>query len=201
MSQGTEQDHERRPQMRLRDASHYLGVTQDTIRRWITKGKLTASINEERLTTVDSYEVAMMVRDLLDFTTIPDKPMRVRFAARHLGVGDDNIRRMIAKGMLTAPLDRHGRTLVDAGDVERLRRQRIGTFDTSVNRLIGIVTDLQEEEFSDGILVEMQCGPHRVVSRVEQATIDYLDLEIGSVTTAVIKPSAIELALPERRLL
>jgi molybdopterin-binding protein len=49
--------------MRIKDAAAYLGVSDDTVRRWIDQGVLTASTDDSGRKVVDGYEVAVAARD------------------------------------------------------------------------------------------------------------------------------------------
>jgi molybdopterin-binding protein len=51
------------PQMRVRDAATYLGVSDDTLRRWIERGLLTATTDSSGRKVVDGLEVAQVARD------------------------------------------------------------------------------------------------------------------------------------------
>lgn len=48
--------------MRIRDAAAYLGVSDDTLRRWIDQGALKASADSAGRKVVDGYEVALAAR-------------------------------------------------------------------------------------------------------------------------------------------
>jgi molybdopterin-binding protein len=50
------------PQMRIRDAAGYLGVSDDTVRRWIDQGLLSAATDRSGRKVVDGYEVAQVAR-------------------------------------------------------------------------------------------------------------------------------------------
>jgi molybdopterin-binding protein len=50
------------PQMRIRDAAFYLGVSDDTVRRWIDNGVLDATSDASGRKVVDGYEVATVAR-------------------------------------------------------------------------------------------------------------------------------------------
>ena len=46
--------------MRIRDAATYLGVSDDTVRRWVDQGVLEASVDDVGRKVVDGYEVAQV---------------------------------------------------------------------------------------------------------------------------------------------
>lgn len=50
------------PQMRVREAAAYLGVSADTVRRWIDGGTLSATVDEAGRKVVDGFEVAQVAR-------------------------------------------------------------------------------------------------------------------------------------------
>ncbi len=62
------------PQMRIRDAAAYLGVSDDTLRRWIDRGLLGASQDDSGRKVVDGYEVAQVARDQARRPGLPDGP-------------------------------------------------------------------------------------------------------------------------------
>jgi len=49
--------------MRIRDAAAYLGVSDDTLRRWIERGLLHATKDASGRKVVDGYEVAQVARE------------------------------------------------------------------------------------------------------------------------------------------
>ena len=51
------------PTMRIKDAADYLGVSDDTVRRWVDRGLLASSTDEAGRKVVDGYEVAQVARD------------------------------------------------------------------------------------------------------------------------------------------
>src|SRR3954447_10047676 len=59
------------PQMRVRDAATYLGVSDDTLRRWIERGLLTASTDASGRKVVDGLEVAQVARDHASLPRVP----------------------------------------------------------------------------------------------------------------------------------
>ena len=121
--------------------------------------------------------------------------LRVSEAARLTGVSDDTIRRWIESDGVTTTADAAGRTLVDGVDVAAFAaRSKPAEDPTDVrrsarNRFTGIVTAVQ----ADGVMaqVDLQCGPHRVVSLMSAEAARDLALEPGSVATAVIKSTMV----------
>ena len=118
-------------QIRISEAARFVGVSDDTVRRWIDQGLLTRSTGSGPA-TVDGLELARLVRDSAVLPT-------------------------------------------DPADIGRSAR----------NRFVGIVTEV----IADRVMaqVEMQCGPHRVVSLVSSEAVRELGLEPGVVATAVVK--------------
>ncbi len=51
------------PHLRLKDAAAHLGVSDDTVRRWIERGLLEAHVDSAGRKVVDGYEVAMVARE------------------------------------------------------------------------------------------------------------------------------------------
>jgi molybdopterin-binding protein len=72
------------PTMRVSEAAVYLGVSDDTVRRWIDRGLLTASTDDAGRKVVDGYEVAMVARE---HATPPGLPPGMRSSARNRFVG------------------------------------------------------------------------------------------------------------------
>ena len=121
---------------------------------------------------------------------------RIRDAARLLSVSDDTVRRWIDSGQLPAQTDGSGRRVVAGTDLAaHLTRARGGLDDplerasSARNRFVGIVTDV----VSDTVMsqVELQCGPHRVVSLMSTEAVRDLGLEVGSLATAIVKATTV----------
>lgn len=127
--------------------------------------------------------------------------VRISDAAEFLGVSTDTVRRLVAAGRLAAAPDAAGRTAIDGrGLAEYVRAEgRPVTDPTGVarsarNRFVGIVTDV----ISDRVMsqVELQAGPHRVVSLVSTESVRELGLEPGVVAVAVVKATNVVLETP-----
>ncbi|GAB92527.1 putative molybdenum-pterin binding protein [Gordonia rhizosphera NBRC 16068] len=50
-------------EIRIRDAATLLGVSDDTVRRWVTSGVLEATSGERAVTTVDGEQLAALARE------------------------------------------------------------------------------------------------------------------------------------------
>jgi molybdopterin-binding protein len=70
--------------MRVREAAVYLGVSDDTVRRWIDRGLLQATTDDAGRKVVDGYEVAMVARE---HAVPPGLPAGLRSSARNRFVG------------------------------------------------------------------------------------------------------------------
>ncbi|WP_144828661.1 molybdopterin-binding protein [Kocuria rhizophila] len=130
--------------------------------------------------------------------------LRVAQAATFLGVSDDTVRRWIEQGALTGHKNSAGHTVVDGAQLAQLARRnavspedpaKVGS--SARNRLVGLVTAVK----SDPVMsqVELQCGPHRIVSLMSTEAVEDLGLEPGSVATAVVKSTAVIVEMEGRR--
>jgi molybdopterin-binding protein len=70
--------------MRISEAATYLGVSDDTVRRWIDRGVLNATVDASGRKVVDGYEVAMAARE---HATPPAMPPGLLSSARNRFVG------------------------------------------------------------------------------------------------------------------
>jgi molybdopterin-binding protein len=70
--------------MRIREAAAYLGVSDDTVRRWIDNGVLQAASDDSGRKVVDGYEVAQVARS---HATPPPLPGGLASSARNRFVG------------------------------------------------------------------------------------------------------------------
>lgn len=127
--------------------------------------------------------------------------LRIGEAARYLGVSDDTVRRWIDGGVLASSKDTSGRAVVDALELAELaRRNAVLPGDPSDigrsarNRFVGIVTGITVDTVM--AQVELQCGPHRVVSLMSSEAVRDLGLEKGSVAIAVVKATTVIIETP-----
>lgn len=129
------------PQIRIKDAALYLGVSDDTVRRWVDAGQLTSAKDESGRGVVDGLELARLAQEL---AVVPADPSGVRRSAR--------------------------------------------------NRFVGLVTAITVDTVM--AQVELQCGPHRVVSLMSSEAVRDLGLEPGSVAVAVVKATTVIVETP-----
>lgn len=116
--------------------------------------------------------------------------LRISEAANYLGVSDDTVRRWVEAGRLGSDSDEAGRLVVDGAEVAALMAERqvddpSAPLQSARNRFPGIVTRVEK----DGVmaLVEIQAGPHRVISLMSREAADELGLAPGVRAAAVVK--------------
>lgn len=130
---------------------------------------------------------------------------RVKQAADLLGVSDDTLRRWIEQGRLAATTSA-GRQCVDgaelaafahalAAEVPRPAPMPVVS-ESARNRFVGLVTHV----IRDTVMaqVEMQCGPHRIVSLMSREAADDLGLEPGVLAIAAVKSTNVVVEVPDR---
>ena len=130
---------------------------------------------------------------------------RIRDAAELLGVSDDTLRRWVDAGRLTTRPDDAGRRVVDGAELAALAQELAGTGSTNTastgtvstgtasagsgrserNRLTGLVTRVVRDTVM--AQVEIQAGPHRLVSLISREAADELGLEPGVLAVATVK--------------
>lgn len=72
------------PQIRISDAARFLGVSDDTVRRWVDQGVLDASTDAAGRRTVDGHALAVLARERS--AQVPD-PTTGASSARNRFVG------------------------------------------------------------------------------------------------------------------
>ncbi|MFJ4253806.1 molybdopterin-binding protein [Microbacterium sp. NPDC090003] len=125
---------------------------------------------------------------------------RIARAAQLLGVSDDTVRRWIDQGMLpvtdSTPAEIPGDALaaraVELADEATAQGDSLSS---ARNRFVGIVTRVQIE----GLMaqVDIQAGPHRVVSLMSAEAARDLRLEVGSLATASVKATQVVIEVPK----
>ena len=123
---------------------------------------------------------------------------RLGAAAALLGVSDDTLRRWADQGRLTTTTDGEGRRVVSGSDLAAfavaLAGDPTGPLGTSArNRFPGIVTRVLRGDVVSQ--VEIQAGPHRLVSLLSTESVDDLHLEPGAPATASVKSTHVVVEL------
>ena len=128
---------------------------------------------------------------------------RIGEAARLLGVSPDTVRRWADAGRLTTSRTTGGHRTIAGPDLARLSqdlaaeaasKQANGLALSARNRFTGLVTRVVR----DGVMaqVEIQAGPHRVVSLLSAEAVDELSLEPGVLAVAVVKATNVVVERP-----
>lgn len=120
-------------------------------------------------------------------------------AARLLGVSPDTARRWADAGRVETHRDESGRRLIDGRDLAafsvELAKSGTGeeeTPHTSVrNAFPGIVTAIKLGDVA--AQVEIQAGPHRLVSLLTREAVEELGLEVGVEATARVKSTNVHI--------
>ncbi len=123
---------------------------------------------------------------------------RIGEAAELLGVSADTLRRWADSGRLTAERDEHGHRVVLGADLAAFattQREEINAPSSARNRFRGIITAITKDTVM--AQVEIQAGPHRVVSLLSREAVDELGLTVGAVAVAVIKSTNVVVELPQ----
>ena len=117
---------------------------------------------------------------------------RIGQAAELLGVSVDTVRRWVDTGRLKATRTEGGRRLIDGAalakfaiEVTHEREDDMGVGQSARNRFPGIVTNVVKDKVA--AQVEIQAGPHRVVSLMTREAADELGLAPGVMAIAVVK--------------
>jgi molybdopterin-binding protein len=124
---------------------------------------------------------------------------KIAEAARLLGVSDDTVRRWIEQGALpttgATPAEVPGAALAArAVETAHAATDPADRLSSARNRFVGLVTRLQ----LDGVMaqVDIQAGPHRVVSLMSAEAVAELGLEVGSLAVAVVKATTVIVETP-----
>ena len=127
---------------------------------------------------------------------------RLPRAATLLGVSDDTVRRWADSGRLPTTVDDDGRRVVEGTDLAKVAVDLAGDSETPAgaraqsarNRFTGIVTRVLLGDVS--AQVEIQAGPHRVVSLLTREAVEELGLAAGMPAVATVKATNVGVELP-----
>jgi molybdopterin-binding protein len=129
--------------------------------------------------------------------------LRIGQAAELLGIGVETLRRWEADGRLRVERSAGGQRLVPIEEVSRLmaerrlesrERDRPIVAQSARNRFSGVVTRIDR----DGVaaVVEVMCGPHRLVSLMTAEAVDDLRLKVGDEAVCVVKATNVIVEVP-----
>jgi molybdopterin-binding protein len=130
--------------------------------------------------------------------------VRVGEAAEMLGVSVDSIRRWQREGKIKAGRSAGGQRSVPLAEVQRLLAERRRTTSdrpivgqSARNRFPGVITRIEVDRVA--AVVEVQAGPHRLVSLMTAEAVEELELKIGDEAVCVVKSTNVIVEIPRRR--
>jgi molybdopterin-binding protein len=116
-----------------------------------------------------------------------------------LGVSPDTVRRMVDDGRLRAARSSGGQRLVDGASLAllakpaRKKSAAVVVAQSARNHFPGIITRVIKDRVA--AQVEIQAGPHRLVSLLTREAVDELGLKPGMPAVAVIKATNVGVEL------
>ncbi|MDQ6910731.1 MAG: helix-turn-helix transcriptional regulator [Actinomycetota bacterium] len=126
---------------------------------------------------------------------------RIGQAAELLGVSADTVRRWVDDGRIRARRTDGGRRVIDgvalakfAADLTEARDPDVVVGRSARNRFTGIVTRVVKDKVT--AQVEIQAGPHRVVSLMTREAADELGLAPGVMAVAAVKSTSVVIEIP-----
>ncbi len=131
--------------------------------------------------------------------TSAQRPLRLGEAAELLGVSADTVRRWVDGGKLRARRTAGGQRSVDGVELARFAvanaaaRTKAASGHSARNKFPGIVTRIVRDRVS--AQVEIQAGPHRLVSLLTREAVDELGLEPGVRAVALVKATHVTVEL------
>jgi molybdopterin-binding protein len=144
-----------------------------------------------------------MERHLLLVSAIM-QAFKISEAAALLGVSSDTLRRWVDAGRVPMTLDGSGRQAIDGVALARFAEETAATADRPVprpvvsesarNRFLGLVTKVTRDTVM--AQVEIQAGPHRIVSLMSREAADELGLEPGLLAIAAVKSTNVVIEVP-----
>ncbi|MFD5616853.1 molybdopterin-binding protein [Streptomyces yangpuensis] len=120
-------------------------------------------------------------------------------AARLLGVSPDTARRWADAGRVVTHRDEVGRRLINGRDLaafsvevgQGAHAEDGGPYTSARNAFPGIVTAVRLGDVS--AQVDIQAGPHRLVSLLTREAVEELGLEVGMRATARVKSTSVHI--------
>ena len=129
---------------------------------------------------------------------------RIREAADLLGVSDDTVRRWADSGRVPTVTDGSGRLSIEGAVLARFATELAASAErpeplpvvseSARNRFVGLVTRVVRDTVM--AQVEIQAGPHRIVSLMSREAADELQLEPGVLAVAAVKSTNVVIEVP-----
>ncbi len=129
---------------------------------------------------------------------------RIREAADLMGVSDDTLRRWADSGRLATATDHAGRKVIEGAVLARFAEELAASTErpepapvvseSARNRFVGLVTRVVRDTVM--AQVEIQAGPHRIVSLMSREAADDLRLEPGVLAVAAVKSTNVVIEIP-----
>jgi molybdopterin-binding protein len=130
--------------------------------------------------------------------------VRVGQAAEMLGVSVETLRRWEVEGRLVVTRSSGGQRLVPLEEVARLlEARRRASADRPIvaqsarNRFPGVITRIEKDRVA--AVVEVQAGPHRLVSLMTAEAVRELGLRVGDEAVCVVKATNVIVEIPSAR--
>jgi molybdopterin-binding protein len=127
--------------------------------------------------------------------------LRIGQAAELLGVSADTVRRWADDGRLPTRRTTGRQRIIDGAALAALAVEQAKTPEAGAivgqsarNRFSGIVTRVVKDKVA--AQVEIQAGPHRVVSLMTREAADELGLEPGALAVAAVKATNVVIEVP-----
>lgn len=127
--------------------------------------------------------------------------LRIGEAAELLGISVDTLRRWAASGRVQVRRSAGGQRLIGLADVRRLqvarrKADRPIVAQSARNRFAGIVTRVEKDRVA--AVVEVQAGPHRLVSLMTAEAARELALAPGVNVVCVVKATNVVVEVAQR---
>ena len=133
----------------------------------------------------------------------PEPVIRIGQAAELLDVSVETIRRWEASGRIRTERSSGGQRMVPLSEVGRILGDRRAdkrvtsrpiVAQSARNRFNGIVTRIERDKVA--AVVEVQCGPHRLVSLMTAEAVDDLGLAVGDEAVCAVKATNVVVEVP-----
>lgn len=131
---------------------------------------------------------------------------RMREAAELLGVSDDTLRRWADAGRVPTTTGGGPRS-IDGAELARFAEHLAATSErpapptvgseSARNRFVGLVINVVRDTVM--AQVDIQAGPHRIVSLMSREAADELQLDPGMLAIASVKSTNVVIEIPEHR--